>query len=112
MLRREDSNAERSGYHGAMSDRRLPVVADDDASAACGTVHAGLSDDEVVLTTRLRELSTRARRLRRTLETADDDARSRLTAELDELRRQRASVSAARESAYRAKMRALGHLDG
>jgi hypothetical protein len=93
-----------------MTDRRLPIVAEDEAPAACGTVQAGLSDDEVVLTTRLRELSTRARELRRELETAGDDVRPRLAEELDTLRREREDVAAARERAYRDKMRALGHL--
>ena len=94
-----------------MRDRRLPIAADHRTSAACGTVHAGLSDAEVVHTAHLRDLSARARELRRALETADDDARTRLAAELDDLRRQRATAAAERERAYRDKMRALGHLE-
>ncbi len=96
---------------GTMSDRRLPIAVDNDARAACGTVHAGLSDDEVVLTTRLRDLTVRARALRRDLASADGDERVRLMVELDALRTSRDAVSAARERAYRDKMRALGHLE-
>lgn len=94
----------------AMTDRRLPIIPEDDAPAACGTVQAGLSDKEVELTTRLRELSVRAHELHRALETADGQARPRFEAELEALRRERVEVAAARERAYRDKMRALGHL--
>jgi len=96
----------------SMTDRRLPIVPEDDAPAACGTVHAGLSDDEVVHTTRLRELAMRARALQRALASADSRERERLTTELDELRRARTAAAAERERAYRDKMRSLGHLEG
>ena len=93
-----------------MASRRLPV-SPEDAVTACQSVRAGLTDDEVELTARLRALSQRARALRRELVSSDGEETARLALELDELRSVRAEVAAARERAYRDKMRALGHLD-
>lgn len=89
----------------------LPIFEDqpDDESSCSPKVY--VSNEETRILEGMRQLRDRAVKLRgRLKETDSDDERSRIEAELAELRSQRSDLAIRREKAYKRKMIMLGHL--
>jgi hypothetical protein len=92
-------------------DRHLPVIEDglDDEAPACSPTNY-VSNEEASLLASMRRLREKSKVVRRDLKDADRKDRTRLEAELEELREEWRTLAKRRERAYVNKMVALGHL--
>jgi len=92
-------------------NRHLPVIEDglDDKAPACLPTNY-VSNEEASLLASMRRLREKSMVVRRDLKDADPEDRTRLEAELEELREEWRTLAEGRERAYVNKMIALGHL--
>jgi len=94
-------------------DRYLPVLEDglDDPAPACSPM-IYVSNEEAALLAAMRRLRERSLELRGELKEAKTEDRTRLEADLCEMREEWRALAERREEAFRRKMIMLGHLPG
>ena len=92
-------------------NRHLPVIEDglEDEAPVCSPTNY-VSNEEASLLASMRRLREKSMVVRRDLKDADPEDRTRLEAELEELREEWRTLAERRERAYVNKMIALGHL--